>query len=156
MAPRLSLALLLALIPATGQASWWEIEGRLHPQALSQVRISGRVRGLVATNRHGRSVPVALPAGAKLGDALVLPPGDWAELTLTLDGPLRVAVHGAAPVSLYLGALTVPLEDPEARVVVLDWSLADELVARLRAGAPETGLRAALGAAIRDGAIARP
>lgn len=158
MAPRITLVLVLALLPAAGQAGSISTGSKLQfriAQNLQNVQATGHIRGLSVTNRHGRSMPVAVPPSAKLGDTLVLPPGDWAEITLTLDGPVVVSVEGAAPISVDLGTLTVPLEDPEAGIVVLDWALPDAVVARLRAGAPDQAVREALIAAIRDGVIAR-
>lgn len=156
MTPRVALVLALALLSITAQAGSWETSGDFRPRGSLMIQVSGQIHSILVINRHGRAVPVPVPPGTRLGDTLALPPGDWAEITLILDGPLTVTVDGAAPVSLDLETVTVPLEDPEADSVVLDWSLPDALLARLHAGAPDPAVRAALTAAIRDGVIARP
>lgn len=87
-----------------------------------RVKMSGKISGFKLTGRHGRTVEVHLPRPQALDAPLVLPPGDWAEITLLLDGPVTVrSAHSL--VQLEVETLTVVLEDTEARKVQLDWTV---------------------------------
>lgn len=124
----------------------------LHIQHLSgAVHVRGLVSQLKLTDRRGRSTTVALPRPYRLDEALPLPSGDWADLTLLLEEPVWVEVAGGAPSRLAVAEITLALDDPGAAWVRLDWSLPDPTSATLRAGRSVPGLVEALA----DGAIAR-
>lgn len=145
---RLIIVTLLSLIGLTGTGfiEWGNPEDVRGGLKGLQVRLSGKISGFKVTNKHGRSVEVRLPRLQSLDAPITLPAGAWAELTLVLDGPVTVR-SGTAAVVLEVDALTVPLEDPDARQVHLDWTLPDEV------GALSQG---ALIAALQDGGLAVP
>ena len=115
-----------------------------------QVEVRGWITGFKLTGRHGRSVEVKLPRPLELGERLELPAGPWSELTLRLSGPLEVQVSDAAPVTLWLESLVIPLEDPDATEVRLSWSLPEGMESALLAGLSPDGLADLL----QDGALA--
>ena len=96
-----------------------------------------------------------LPRAAALDGTLRLPAGDWAELTLLLDGPVTLEL-GGAQVTLDLDALTVPLADPGASEIHLEWTLPEDLTARLERGERSETLSDQLGFALQDGGLAAP
>lgn len=120
-------------------------------QAVSAVQVRGWVTRLKLTDRHGRSVVVPLPRPYALDEALPLPPGDWADLTLLLDGPAWVGTPGVQPVRLDLPSLTVPLDDPQATAVTLDWTLPEGALTALRRGTAVPSLAEA----VEEGGLAR-
>lgn len=75
---------------------------------------------------------------------LALPPGDWTDLELGFDAPVQVTLGDDAPALVALPTLLVPLEDPEARVVTLDWSLPEGAAQALQAGVVPNALAQAL------------
>ena len=138
--------ILLLLSPQARAFIWYDgSPGKIiavpsHPT----VRVSGWVRGIKLTSTTGREIIVKLPRPVPLDQPLTLPAGDWSDLTLILDGPLQVQVD-QRPLYLTLPELVVPLDDPSAREIELDWSL------------PEGPLDpATLPALLQDGALARP
>jgi len=141
-----------ALVTPAARAGWWENNhgDDLRPRSQTPA-VSGSFRAYKLTSTHGRSVTVRLPRPLSLDEPLTLPAGEWATLTLVLDGPIHVD-----GLSLELDTLTVPLEDPSAPVVHLEWSLPDELSDRLLSGDTSTALRDRLARALEDGAIATP
>lgn len=146
-------ALALALTAPTASAGWWHSHTTdlVRPQAGRAVALSGSVRAYKLTSTHGRTVMVRLPRPASLSEPLALPEGPWAELTLLLDGPL--VLDG---VVLEVDTLTVPLTDPDATEVQLEWTLPDSLAARLRGGPVDEELRLAVVGALEDGGVATP
>ena len=150
----LRLPLLLALGALSTAAHGVLINGNPYdlrgPVARGVLSVKGWTSAFKLTGRHGRSATVHLPRPYALDEALPLPAGDWAELTLILDGPVTVAVPGAPAQRLDLDTLTVPLDDPGAARVHLDWSLPEGLVSALLAGTAPQGLDRAL----EDGALA--
>ena len=149
--PSVLLALLvLSGLPGAAFAGWWETGNPPDVHGLhsaQKFQISGKVNGIKLKATHGRSRVVTLPAPVDLDQALSLPAGEWAEVTLLLDGPLTVTVDGRQ-VQLEVDSLTVVLEDPTARLVHLEWSLPDAPI--------RTWSADALIQALEDGAIARP
>ena len=144
---RILTLLFVAGLPWSASAGIWEggnPEGGDIRGALKDLRVkmSGKINGFKLTGRHGRTVEVRLPRPQALDAPLVLPPGDWAEITLILEGPVTVR-SALSVVQLDLESLTVALEDPEARVVQLDWTLPadpydlddDQLIVALEDGA---------------------
>ena len=95
---------------------------------LEGVRLAGKITGFKLTNKHGRTVMVRLPHPQSLETPISLPEGEWAEITLLLAGPVTVS-SGATSVVLKVDSLTVPLEDPEAGEIHLDWTLSSDLEA---------------------------
>lgn len=127
MSYRSLLLALLSLVGLPGIASagvaGWGNPDDLHGSLKDlQVRLSGKISGFKVTNKHGRTVEVRLPRLQSLDAPITLPAGEWAELTLVLDGPVTVRA-GAAEVVLEVDALTVPLADPDAHRIHLDWTL---------------------------------
>lgn len=118
--------------------------------ARGALQVKGWTSMVKLTGRHGRSVAVRLPRPYALDEALPLPAGDWAELTLILDGPVTVALPGAPAQAVDLDTLTVPLDEPGAVEIHLDWTLPEGLLSALQAGVAPQGLAHAL----EDGALA--
>ena len=150
--PSALLALLvLSGLPGAAIAGWWE--GGNPPDlrgthGLQSLQVSGKVTGYKLKANHGRTVAVTLATPQGLDQPLTLPAGDWAELTLILDGPVTL-VQGGVVVQLSVDTLTVVLDDPSARKVHLDWTLPQPL-SRLAAD-PD-----ALIPALEDGGLASP
>lgn len=153
MPPR--LLLLFVLLSGAAHAGWIGLgdPDTLRPTRQSQsFQLSGAIRGFKLTDRHGREVHVPLPRPLPLDAPLSLPAGDWADITLTLDGPVTLRGSGGAEAQLPLESLTASLEDPDARLIRLEWTLPEALLDQLRDGrAPE----AALTVALQDGALGR-
>ena len=118
---------------------------------LEGVRLAGKITGFKVTNKHGRTVQVRLPHPQSLETPISLPDGEWAEITLLLAGPVTV-YSGATSVVLAVDSLTVPLEDPGAHEIHLDWTLPADLSALSPNGLP----KAALILALQDGGLATP
>ena len=146
----LRLPLLFALGALAGAANAGIVTNgnpeSLRGQHIQSVRLSAQVSGIRLTGRHGRTVQVSLPRGTALTETIPLPRGDWADLTLVLDGLLTVTLPDGAAVQLQVDTLTVPMHDPEATSVTLDWTLP--------AGASTDP--AALRQALQDGGLAVP
>lgn len=148
--PLFTLALTLST-SGPARAFWFDSAEDLRPRRDQRPAVTGSFRAYKLTSTHGRTLTVRLPRPAALNDALPLPAGEWAELTLILDG--EVIVDG---VDLALETLTVPLADPEAHEVHLEWSLPAELSERLHAGERTPALLEQLGVALADGGLATP
>ncbi len=96
-----------------------------------------RLKGVQLVPRHGRPVDLPLPRPLLLDDGLLIPAGDWAELRLTLDGPL-VLSWGDEERRLSVQELWIPLEDPASDaprrlwldLPPLDGSLSDDALLR--------------------------
>ena len=160
MTPRLLPLALIAFAsltaPCDAAAGWWsDDEWHVRPTAGRTPHLSGAVRGYKLTSTTGRHRTVHLPQPAALDGTFTLPAGEWAELTLLLDGPVTVAL-GAAEVDLDLDALTVPLADPGAASVRLEWTLPEPLADQLQRGGPSADLAEALARALEDGGLAAP
>lgn len=95
---------------------------------LEGVRLAGKITGFKLTNKHGRTVMVRLPHPQSLETPISMPEGEWVEITLLLTGPVTV-YSGATTVVLEVDSLTVPLGDPEAHEIHLDWTLPADLSA---------------------------
>ena len=152
MSRRLSLLSLLLLSAWSGSASadWWETDNPPDVRGgykLQDLRLQGKISGFKVKSTHGRTVTVTLPRSGGLDQPIALPKGEWAEITLILDGPLTLSAGGVTQ-TLQVHTLTVPLEDPEATQVHLDWTLPE--------GLGLDGDAAALISALEDGALARP
>lgn len=123
----------------------------LHGQVgAMNVVVKGWVTGVKLTGRHGRTVAVAYPRALPLDGALPIPAGDWADLTVELEGPVTVSVDGGR-VTVHVSSLTVALDEPDAAEVHLEWSLPEGLLSAISAGVSPTALETAL----EDGGIAR-
>ena len=103
MSPRIPALLLLGALTGLAQAGIWQTgnpPGVIGRGALSGIRVQGWSTGIKLTGRHGRELVVRLPRPISLSEPIQLPEGDWADITLTLDGPVTVWVPGASPVEL--------------------------------------------------------
>lgn len=152
MARRPSALLLLALFGGVAHA-WYAESG--NPNGVIQrprIQVNGQLSSFKLTDRHGRVTPVNLQRSLDLGAAIPLPPGDWVELTLVLDGPATVALAGARPAPLSASELTVVIQDPDASRVILDWTLPEGALQALQAGVTPRDLPQLL----NDGALAMP
>ncbi len=151
--PHILALLLLSGLPSTASAGWWEtgnpggdeLRGTLKGLGL---HLSGKITGFKVTGKHGRTSTVYLASPQGLDAPLDLPSGDWAEITVLLDGPVTVR-SGGTSVRLEVDSLTVPLADPDATQVTLDWTLPDGL--DLRTVSAERLLHA-----LEDGGLAIP
>lgn len=144
--------LLLAALSGAAQAWVWE-DGNpngVRGQIPARLSVQGRFTSYWLSGRHGRHVEVRLPRPARLDEPLALPAGDWADLTLVLDGPVTVATPGGPAVRLEVPALTVAIDDPEARNIHLEWTLPEGALSALGAGLTPVGLAEAL----QDGGLA--
>lgn len=145
--------LVLSAMPGSASAGWVEtgnpggseLRGTFKGLGL---HLSGKINGFKVTGKHGRTAVVELDSPQGLGAPLDLPEGEWAEITLLLDGPITVR-SGGVSVRLEVETLTVPLSDPDAAQVTLDWSLPDDL--DLRTVSAER-----LRCALEDGGLAEP
>ena len=155
MASRLPLLIAIGALTGLARAGIWEngnppgLHGR---QTLPGVQVKGWFSSFKLTGRHGRTVVVNLDRAHALTESLDLPPGDWADLTLFLDGPATLSASGASAVRLDLSELTVALDDPEATSIKLEWTLPEGLLSALQAGVDPSLLTADLIAALQDGA----
>lgn len=145
--------LAITLVEPVAQAGWWSQDNGtgLRPRGSQTPAVSGSFRAYKLTSTHGRTVTVRLPRPASLHEPVALPTGEWATITLLPDGP--VTVNG---LSVELDAITVPLADPAAAEIHLEWSLSDALTARLLSGDRSADLADQLGLALEDGALATP
>ncbi len=152
MSRRWAPLLLLAALSGAARAWIWEDGNPYGLMGKIPVRLSvqGRFASYVLSGRHGRHLEVRLPRPARLDEPLALPAGDWADLTLVLDGPVTVATPGGSAVRLEVPALTVALDDPEAREIHLEWTLPEGALSALMAGVAPRGLAQAL----EDGGLA--
>ena len=150
MPPRLPLLLLLGARIGVAHAGWTDHGNppSIRGQHIQAVRLTGQVTGIRLTGRHGRQVQVRLPRSYALTEAIPLPSGTWAELTLVLEGPVTLHLPDGDTLELQVDTLTVPLEDPSATSVHLDWTLPEN------AGSPTD--TAGLRCAIEDGGLAVP
>ena len=123
--------LLLSGLPSTASAGWWEtgnpggdeLRGTFKGLGL---HLSGNITGFKVTDQHGRTSTVVLASPQGLSAPLDLPSGEWTEITVLLDGPVTVRSAGQAH-QLKVDSLTVPLADPGASQVHLDWTLPEDL-----------------------------
>ena len=156
MNERTLLLALLAVAASGGTASagvteWGNPGGDEFRGKLAGVRLAGKITGFKLTNKHGRTVQVRLPHPQSLETPISLPDGEWAEITLLLAGPVTV-YSGASTVILEVDSLTVPLADPDANEVHLDWTLPADLIAL----SPNGPSKAVLILALQDGGLATP
>ena len=157
MASRLPLLIAIGALTGLAQARVWEDgnpPGFTGRQTLPGVQVKGWFSSFKLTGRHGRTVVVHLDRAHALTDSLDLPPGDWADLTLILDGPATLSAPGASAVRLDLTELTVPLDDPEATSIKLEWTLPEGLLSALQAGVDPSALLDTLTNALQDGGMA--
>lgn len=124
----------------------------LHPYAPSGLSTRGRLTGLSLLPLHGPPVPAPLPSGADLETTLALPPGPWAALRLEVDG-LALQAGDDPWLELDLAELEVPLDDPDAREVVVSLQLS---ASTLAAVADDASADDVLADELRDGALAEP
>ena len=157
MASRVPLLIAIGALTGLAQAGIWEngnppgLHGR---QTVVGVQVKGWFSSFKLTGRHGRTVVVHLDRAQALTAPLDLPSGDWADLTLFLDGPVTVSAPDASPIRLDLTELSVPLDDPHATTIKLEWTLPDGLLAALHAGVDPAALATPLAAALQDGGLA--
>ena len=151
----LSTIAVLASSPRASAGWWSDDEWHIRSPLGHTPHLTGAIRGYKLTSTHGRQVTVLLPRPAALDGTLALPAGDWAELTLLLDGPVTLEL-GGVQVTLDLDALTVPLADPSASEIHLEWTLPEDLTARLERGERSETLSHQLGLALQDGGLAMP
>ena len=133
----LGLVLLAALAAPSGRALvFGDDPDELRPVSrVSALRVIGlqmKVRGIDWTG-PGRHRPAPTHGTLTLDDTLTAPPGDWTDVTLTLDGPVEVTVERrdgrVLTFTADLDAVTVPLDDPDSRLFTLDLDLPDLLPA---------------------------
>ena len=160
--PVLALGALLAVGPSAQAGFMVGNPGttKFHNEALTHLQ--ARVTSLKWIGRNGQSRTQRPPAPFDpfQPGALVAPQGDWADVVLVLDGPVRIegrTADGARfSASLDLGEWTIPLEDPSVsdsgRALDLELSLPAGLRGSMAPGQPGY---ADLLAAVRDGALAR-
>lgn len=148
--PRLLLLSLLTLGLGVGAQAGTEIGhpipvGKLLSFNGSRIQLSGKVVGYRWLGRSGPG-PMTGPA------RLVAPPGEWTDVELVFEGPVRLRGFDEAgefiSIELDLPQITVALEEPATGGEALTLDLA------LPAGAAALS-DAALARAIEDGAIAR-
>ena len=145
--------LVLSAMPGSASAGWVEtgnpggdeLRGTLKGLGL---HLSGKINGFKVTGKHGRTSTVYLASPQGLSAPLDLPAGEWAEITLLLDGPVTVG-NGGRHRQLWVDSLTVPLADPDATQITLDWTLPEGL--DLRTVSAERLLHA-----LEDGGLAIP
>lgn len=132
---------------------------KLHNAGLVHLSVQGRALALRWVNRSGQVRTQRLPAPVDpfQPGALVAPPGEWADVVLVLDGPVRLDGQTESgqrfSTTLDLGEWTIPLEDPSVSTGgrVLDLDLVVPAGPRGSGDAAD----AALLTAVRDGALAR-
>lgn len=127
---RLIIVTLLGLtgLTGTGFIEWGnpggdELRGGLKDL---KIRLDGKLKGIKVTNKHGRSVVVH--RSQSLTAPITLPAGEWAEVTLLLDGPVTLR-DDRSTVLLDVESLTVVVDDPEATEIHLEWTLPTALTA---------------------------